>query len=291
MNVAAFDAWRDHYDSMSYADQVDFYNQVEAAHPKQRAFSAGRLVRFFRFVLASARPIAILEMGGWKGELARAVLGQFGAANINQWINYEISERARDANVCSDSRYTAIVPDDFMWNIDLPLAGVFVASHVIEHIKVSQLTALLDNLPLSVEYIALQAPITQSALAHDWSGYLGSHILEIGWRQVTDILIKRDFVPLSALSYRDFQAFVSGKSQALINYQKSRSVYKMKYEVLFSIWHTKDQKYYGEGDEVDLSHLNEQAREALVENGIVAPSTKLVAKPAATSKKDDRKSE
>lgn len=205
MDVAAFDRWRAAYDRMSYADQVAFYNQVEVDHPHQVHFDASAFLAFLHEIAPGFRLMCVLEVGGWKGELAQAVLPQM--VCIDEWVNYEVSERARDLSVCSDGRYFVIVPGDFAWNITLPDADVFVCSHTIEHIKARHLAALLDNLPDSIYYVGLQAPLPESETAVDWSGYWGSHILEIGWAQVIEMMRERGFRLLEHLTRGEFRAF------------------------------------------------------------------------------------
>lgn len=178
MHTSDFDLWRKNYDKLTYKQQLKFYNQVAIDHPLQRGFDEQQFEDF----LAPLGEINVIEMGGWKGELAKYMLERL--PKIRHWLNYEISEQAIIENICPYSPYEALIPSDFIWNIELPKADVFVSSHTIEHIRASELDKLFSRLP--VKYIALQAPLADDGT--DWSGYYGSHILEIGWDGVIAML-------------------------------------------------------------------------------------------------------
>lgn len=183
MKTADFDLWRDNYDRLTYKQQIKFYNQVAIDHPLQRGFDE---VEFEDF-LEPLGEITVIELGGWKGELAGYVLNKL--PKIRRWLNYEISEQAVKETACNDDRYEPLVPADFLWNIEIPNADVFVSSHTIEHIKVAELDKLLSKLP--VKYIGLQAPLADEGT--DWGGYYGSHILEVGWNTVIELLREYGF--------------------------------------------------------------------------------------------------
>jgi len=205
MQPQDFDRWRAEYDQMSYADQVAFYNQVAEDHPHQVHFDASAFELFLRHTIDQVGCVGVLEVGGWKGELAGKMLTRL--PGILVWINYEISQTAAEQSVPKTDRYQVVVSDDFVWNITLPPCDVLVASHTIEHIKARELGALIDNLPSTIKYIGLQAPLADSAQNVTWAGYWGSHILEIGWYEVVKMLDERGFMVLDKLTLGEFRAF------------------------------------------------------------------------------------
>lgn len=206
MDVRDFDAWRVQYDNMSYQNQKDFYNLVEVDHPCQQAFNVDAYHGFFGHVARKVEYARVVEVGGWKGGLAMVMLDRW--PNITDWYNVEICEYAMLKSICYSSRYEMLIPSDWMWNVPLPAAEVFVASHTIEHIKQHQLEALFDNLPAETRWLGLQAPIAEDAIDTDWTGYHGTHILEIGWKQISKSLDGRGFAPLWSMHRPDFRAFV-----------------------------------------------------------------------------------
>jgi len=202
MNVTDFDAWRERYDTMTYKEMKDFYNLVEVDHPLQQAYNADAFGRFLDYVIEAVGPITVLEIGGWKGELACGMLGR---QSIIKWYNYEICEAAVQKSICALPRYKPIIPDDFVWNIELPSANVLIASHFIEHIRWWELVLLIRRLPRSISFIGLQSPL--GASGKDWAGYLGTHIIEARWQDICDFLFVKDFVDLQLLGDGDFKAF------------------------------------------------------------------------------------
>lgn len=202
MDIADFDAWRERYNEMTYRDMKRFYDLVEADHPLQQAYDANAFSRFLDHTIASIGSVSVLEIGGWKGELAQRMLVKPGIA---MWCNLEICENAARKSVFSSPRYETIIPDDFAWNIMLPEANVFIASHFIEHIRWRELKALVHNLPSKIQFMGLQAPIQESGT--DWMGYHGTHILEVGWKLVSIYLLAAGFVEVENLCVDDFVAF------------------------------------------------------------------------------------
>jgi hypothetical protein len=209
MDIKDFDAWREAYAGMTYQEQQAFYDRVEADHPLQKGFTLLRFHNFFLHI-ASRREKAqgktyVLELGGWKGELAQEMLKSFPFVAI--WCNVEICRRAVEKSVFASPCYTTYVPPEFPWRVELPPSNVLVASHFIEHISQRHLERLVRNLPDTMRYLAIEAPIPADDSRVDWTGYHGSHILEIGWKQVIDLLRQHGFELIAGLSVGNFKAF------------------------------------------------------------------------------------
>jgi len=185
-----FERWRNEYDDLSYPRHQDFYTQLVKDHPDQSQHNT-EVVNYF--LNAVDEPyFYILELGGWNGGLAQKILPT--RPEIMKWDNYEITHYAREWNICKDTRYNVHIPNDFIWNIVLPNNyNIFLSSHTIEHIKRKDFINLIKNLPPSIKYIYLEAPISLSDFKRDWSGDYSTHILEIGWKQVTEILQEYGF--------------------------------------------------------------------------------------------------
>ena len=175
-----FDQWRVGYDQMTYQDQLAFYDQIEGQYPIQNSFNLAAWCDFFDCLPLA--DIQVFELGGWHGEMAYALLPHY--PHISRWVNWEISRQAVRRSICFDKRYQAIVPDDFAWNLPLPAHNVFVASHTIEHIRLSEAGRLFEK--LEARYIGLEMPLLETP--PDWSGYNGSHIIEGGWPAVEALL-------------------------------------------------------------------------------------------------------
>lgn len=227
-----FNKWRDDYQQMSYDDQVKFYNEVAKRWPEQIDFHFPSWLRFFKYVHDGLGPFSIFEIGGWKGEMAQAVFDtapdlikrttiRGGKQQLPTWVNFEISEEALTGTVVTDPRYQAKVPPDFAWNVAIPNMDVFIASHTIEHITEENFVALLDNLPSTVVFIGLESPLRPSDVSRDWGNYTGSHILEIGWKEVAEHLADFGFYAIKELDgfnpkeNSNFHAFLLGAAHDL----------------------------------------------------------------------------
>lgn len=185
MDATDFDRWREAYDRSSYRDQVEFYARVAAAYPDQRVFSAEAARRF----VAEAKPRRVLELGGWKGELAETILSDaLRDPPINEWLNIEIAPQVIEERVCFDPRYQVEIPDDFFWRLDRDWSrfDTFIASHVLEHLKAVEVGWVLGKIQ-HVKHLYVDAPLPE--LASMWAGGLSSHILEIGWGEL-DAMIR-----------------------------------------------------------------------------------------------------
>lgn len=188
--TVSWDQWRAYYDDWTLDDQRRFYDWVFAEHREQARFDAKTLGR----LLAHAgQPVSVVELGGWDGEFAATMLG--GPRPISSWTNYEISAAAVRGSVCVDPRYHAVTLEEWYWDGHHE-ADVFVASHVIEHIRLADLRATFDA--TDCRWMFLQAPLAEGPMS--WQGYHGTHILEVGWQGVEEELERRGFELLDWLS-------------------------------------------------------------------------------------------
>lgn len=178
-----FNDWRKTYDSKSYEEHVAFHEKWSKIYPDQNRYNIERIRVFFYLVAHLKRSIGVLEIGGWKGQLAKQMLKEF--PSIKRWHNVEISKVVADETACHSKRYIAEVLPDFFWKatFDARLYDVLILSHVIEHMKGENLKGILEKTP-SIKYLYIAAPIEQKTEDVDWKGFVGTHILEIGWEDV-----------------------------------------------------------------------------------------------------------
>ncbi len=186
-----WDAWRASYDEMSFADQRAFYDRVFAEFPEQARFST-RVLGEFLAELPSG--LEVVELGGWDGEFAAEMLAA--SSKITRWINWEISQKALDSRPQHNKRYWRLALDDWYWNASHS-CDLFVASHVLEHLKLRDVLATFDA--TDCRWMYLQAPLAEEPT--NWRGYRGSHILEVGWEWITAELDARGFDYLPAVSH------------------------------------------------------------------------------------------
>lgn len=172
-----WDAYRAAYDGMTYGEQVAFYDRVWDLHPNQHHYDPEACATF----LTSVKATRVIEIGGWRGELAAEMLARFPA--IRRWHNVELCRGAIQSTVCQDPRYTCQVPGNWAWTMIHEPGAVLVAAHVIEHMALPQVGALLSALLPSAAFI--QSPLMEEG--QDWTGYTGSHVLRAGWREIVAV--------------------------------------------------------------------------------------------------------
>ena len=180
-----FDAWRDNYDRLTYAEHVEFYRQVAEVYPDQEHYNEPAVREFLYGVHGD-----VLEIGGWKGELAAKVLPDF--PDITSWLNIEIAPQAISENVCTDPRYAVQVPPTWIWDVDIDLERfrTVVASHVIEHMKWADVVKLMERLR-HIDRLYVDAPLPDKPSL--WGGGESSHIIEVGWNGLRTLFASYGF--------------------------------------------------------------------------------------------------
>jgi len=63
-----------------------------------------------------------------------------------------------------------------------------VLSHVIEHLRFRDVGKLVDMVAKKCNWIYVDAPIRLGMDGEDWKGYHGTHILEVGWGRIDELL-------------------------------------------------------------------------------------------------------
>lgn len=184
-----FDLWRKLYDTLTEQEHREFYDDLERYYPHQQSFTIGWWFWAFSHI-QKKQNCTVLEVGGWKGELAERVLSVFGG--ISTWTSVELSREAIKKTICNDERFSSVAPPVFRWFAygECPPVDVFVASHVIEHLHNKDLLRLLRFLK-NIPVVLFEAPISE--FRNDWTGYHGSHILTLGWQSIDKAMKKNGF--------------------------------------------------------------------------------------------------
>lgn len=174
----SFAEWRLQRDGLSYSEHVAFYDAIYDLYPNQHYCDLTEARRFAEQLPKGSR---ILELGGWKGEVAAELLKT--CPRIVHWHNIELSTKAVRAGLIHP-RYTADVGDDFIWNSsDLPAANVLFAAYVLEHLKAEEIGVLLKHLPQVTE-VYVESPLPPEGTGLTWYGSQSTNILEIGWQEL-----------------------------------------------------------------------------------------------------------
>lgn len=220
-----FDSWRQRYDQLTYQEHLEFYEALYEVYPNQDYGTAAEAVAFGKQLPAGSR---VLELGGWSGRLAGLVLSE--CPQIEHWFNFEVCRPAVN-NGLRHLRYSAVVPDDFIWNLpELPQVDVLFSAHTLEHLNEVQLSKLLSRLT-AAKYLYAEVPLPLTGPV-DWSGDTSTHVLRLGWHEVEtlfaqfgwtlhhacgDVRVFRRMVPQSRISVASVPEHVQVGRNAMIH--------------------------------------------------------------------------
>ena len=175
-----WDAWRRDYDTMSFSEHQAFNQRVAEQHPDQQHWNAAACARF----LDDRRPWTVIEIGGWDGTLAAAMLAQ--APWVHAWTMYDITDVPQ---ACDDPRYWPVVLTGWPWEKRELRADALILSHVVEHMRVAQFERLLARFTGDAVYVDAPLPDVNPS----WDGYPGTHIIEVGAIEVAEVLAVHGF--------------------------------------------------------------------------------------------------
>lgn len=182
-----FDQWRSKYNSMTYKEQVDYHNDLEKRFPEQAHYNYGQVKKALDLIPYNIH--RVLEIGCWKGDLAKKALQEY---DIGEWLGIEICEEAIKKTHCTDWRFKYLQPEQFdWWNNEPPLMyathpKVLIATHFIEHLSNIHFEQLVKWINGKPKIIYFEAPLSMEG--QSWEGYYGTHKLNYGWNKVIDIM-------------------------------------------------------------------------------------------------------
>ena len=197
MDPSDFDRWRERYDEMTYEDHKGFAQAVVKQYPNQKHWDRDWVMTFFKWVAGKIGPegfTRVLEIGGYDGGLARHVMN--GNGQIVWWTNVEMVTVPR---VCKDIRYEVVVPQTWIWEDAGAKAwkySTLVLSHVLEHLRFRDVAKLVEMVATKCNWIYVDAPIPLGRDGADWNGYHGTHILEVGWGRVDNLMEIHGYRPV-----------------------------------------------------------------------------------------------
>ena len=189
LEIYKFEKYRKLYDSFSFDYKRKIANKWLGKYPEQAHFDLIPVNYWLENIVP--KPASILEIGGWRGDLAEKVLSGFG--HINLWHNYDLI-KYNSYQKCSDERYRLITLKDYLWRLSLSVEyNALIATHMIEHISWQEFTELAGWIPLSIITVLFEAPLPASDENFSWKGDYSSHVFEKGWEQVITEMKKHNF--------------------------------------------------------------------------------------------------
>lgn len=180
MNAEDFDQWRAAYPRLTFTEQIQWHSRLWQDHPGQTHYDLGYVKAFLHRVPS---PREVLELGGWRGELARDCRGMY-----ERWDNYELCREASADPVFGAPEYHAPLMYEYLWDRkDVHAFNVVIASHVIEHLSVDHLHAFLKKIVSECPgllHMYIDSPLNGT----DWKGETCFHVLPLSWDRVGEIV-------------------------------------------------------------------------------------------------------
>jgi acetyltransferase-like isoleucine patch superfamily enzyme len=177
----SFDSWRNCRGDLPYGEHVRFFDAIFDKYPNQHYCNLVEARTFCSQLPAASQ---ILELGGWKGQVAEILLAEF--PDIEHWHNFELSGNAVKEGL-RHPRFTSRVADDFVWRLeDLPPCNVLFAAHVLEHLTSREIGELLRKL-ISVMHVFVESPLPAAGKQLSWAGNLSTAVLDIGWLELEEL--------------------------------------------------------------------------------------------------------
>ena len=198
--VCQFDRYRKLYNSFSFKHKIKLAAKWLKQYPEQAHFNYTPVNYWLKNLVPM--PANILEIGGWRGDLAEKALSSF--ENINLWHNYDLI-KTNNYQKCYDNRYKLISLDKDLWHMPVNYEyNALIATHMIEHLNWKELTQLIDWIPESISTVLFEAPLPASDENINWKGDHSSHVLEKGWEQVISEMKNHGF----SINYSEDNTFI-----------------------------------------------------------------------------------
>lgn len=186
MIPTSFNDWRRDYYKLTVQEQKAYHNKLEAEYPIQNHGDYSALNTFLSSLNSN---IKVLEMGGWKGDMAKRMLSE--RFHLTSWTNIEICPNAAKKSIIEDIRYKVIVPEQFdWWNYFFRFEeyDAFIALHVIEHLTYEHVSQLLNR--VKCKYLYFEVPLSE---AQSWDNYGGTHIFDRSNDDLTKLILSSGY--------------------------------------------------------------------------------------------------
>lgn len=183
-----FDEWRAAYDTLTDEEHAEAAQAFLRDYAEKDCFNLALLAP----TLARLQLTRIIEVGGGSGRLARLLLE--GLPTVRAWVNYELIYFGG----AFSSRYQ-LRDRPRLWEEKNVRGDVLLFSHSAEHLRLHQILGCVRAMS-ELKHLVILAPLPDEP--PDWSGYQGTHILEVGWDALTARLALEGFEVLESITGR-----------------------------------------------------------------------------------------
>jgi hypothetical protein len=179
-----WDTWRKLYDKLTIDDLIWINMAIDGIIRDQICKTARGIKAAFGKI--EEETLRVVELGCYRGGLAADMLKHF-PAMIESWTGYDINYYAVGDPIPIDKRYKAVKQTKWFYDVDFgPEPNTFVSTSTLEHHNRLQVVKILGKVAESdqIKYIIIGLPLDPRG----WWGYNGSHILDMGRQEITQML-------------------------------------------------------------------------------------------------------
>lgn len=187
-----FDKWRQSYSLLSISDLIWICSGLYNIVGSQEHFNLVSVKKNIDRILAKENSLDVLELGCWRGHLAKYLLEWYG--EIKSYSGYDINYNAMDYSVVSDCRYRSVKMTS--WFDRCVFEGdVLISCHTLEHMDEFRLRNTMETVERSsIRYLIFELPFSISG---SWMGCNNSHILNLSMNQFTLLIEEYGFSKFS----------------------------------------------------------------------------------------------
>lgn len=194
--ITIFNDYRKNYDTLPFENHVKLYEIISKFFPSQEQYNLDAVNSWIETL---PKPVRILEIGGWKGELARKILETHGE-RITSWMNHDICNEAIIEGYKGD-KYISIPLRGFLsFTQGMCETDALLMSHSLEHMKFREFESFMNGIKQKeypIRHIYLDVPIAEKDRDVNWENYSGTHVLDVGWETIEALIFSHGYLKTS----------------------------------------------------------------------------------------------
>jgi len=185
-----FDVWRENYDLLNINDLIWINSGIHNFVGDQEHFNYDGVRDMIDIVSLHVPELHILELGCWKGHMAKKLLSDYAAQEVKSYTGYDINYPAIDQSVVTDFRYRSIKMTDWFHNYEL-FGDILISCHTLEHMNEDQIIKMMIRINQSkIRYLIFELPFNYKG---KWEGGNNSHILKLNSEEFVNIIERYGF--------------------------------------------------------------------------------------------------
>lgn len=184
------------YSTLSFKKRKDLARLWYPKLTDQKCYNEKGILEAFKFLVSLEKDIEVIELGCWRGQLARLILNSEIQKNISIWVGFDISELAIENTHLKHLRFRCESLNTWFHETEIPMFNTFVSSHVFEHLSLDEIYLTIKKLSAyDVKHLVLEIPlyVENENYIYNWKSYCGGHVLMASRKQVKDTIASESY--------------------------------------------------------------------------------------------------